>query len=203
MLVNERKTNCQITFFNERALTWDERCHHDMLKVNAILDLLDIQVGDYILDVGTGTGVLIPELVKRVTCSGYIKAVDIAEKMIEVAKKKHHWDFVDIQWEDALINEEYDKYHHIICYSMFPHFKDQELAINTLAKKLKSGGRLSICHSQSRHDINTMHQRVHEVVKKDRLPDINTICTYFHYSGLMPLVTIDNQEMYVASGIKP
>jgi len=56
-------------FFNSVASTWDETCNHDMIKVESILDLIEIKSGSHILDVGTGTGVLIPSLYQRVTQS--------------------------------------------------------------------------------------------------------------------------------------
>ena len=62
----------QIDFFNSVASTWDETCKHDIDKVERILDLTGIKPGNHILDVGTGTGVLIPSLYKRVGESGRI-----------------------------------------------------------------------------------------------------------------------------------
>lgn len=73
-------------FFNSVAFTWDEMCHYDDKKIRFLLQLLEICPNDSILDVGTGTGVLIPYF-REVNPLGKIIAIDNSPKMIEVAQK--------------------------------------------------------------------------------------------------------------------
>ena len=56
----------RMDFLNSMAGTWDERCRDDQYRINEILDLLPIKQGDTVLDVGTGTGVLVPYLLERI-----------------------------------------------------------------------------------------------------------------------------------------
>jgi hypothetical protein len=49
-------------FFNERAEIWDEISKPDMAKVDMLSRLLLIREDDTVLDVGAGTGVLLPVL---------------------------------------------------------------------------------------------------------------------------------------------
>lgn len=110
-------------FFNSLASTWDETCKHDIDKVEKILDLTGIKIGNHILDVGTGTGVLIPSLYKRVGKSGYIRAVDIAENMVKMAERKNNYENVSFECGDVLeMNHDKNTYDQIICYSIFPFF---------------------------------------------------------------------------------
>ncbi|MDR2098201.1 MAG: class I SAM-dependent methyltransferase, partial [Spirochaetaceae bacterium] len=74
-------------FFNERAENWDEISQNDMTKVDMLTRLLLIREYDTVLDVGTGTGVLLPVL-SRYTAGKNITAIDSAEDMITVAKRK-------------------------------------------------------------------------------------------------------------------
>lgn len=191
-------------FFNSIAGTWDETCNHDMIKVEYILDLIGIKAGSYILDVGTGTGVLIPSLYQKVTQSGSIKAIDLAEKMIEIAQQKNKYENVIFECEDVLdIKDDEDAYDHVICYSMFPHFQSRKAeAVDRLAQKLKVGGKLTICHSQSREDINNLHKRVDETVKEDNLPTMSTMNQYFLDAGLEVIKEVDNTDMFVIIGCK-
>ena len=80
------------TFFNETAKDWDklspEKSVTEFLKT--VVQEFNIKNGQNVLDIGTGTGVLIPTLVKAVGPSGYVVAVDFAEKMVERAKSKYH-----------------------------------------------------------------------------------------------------------------
>ncbi|GMQ56539.1 methyltransferase domain-containing protein [Vallitalea sediminicola] len=188
-------------FFNRVADSWDEMCNHDMKKVEYILDLVDIQAGSKILDVGTGTGILIPSLYKRVTSSGKIKAIDMAENMIEVAKKKNNYDNVIFECNDILKNSGDETcYDYIICYSMFPHFQCKEEAVEKLTQKLKKGGKLTICHSQSREAINNLHKRVDDTVKEDNLPKMEILTEYLLESGLKVVKEVDNEDMFVVIG---
>lgn len=50
----------QVNFFNSIAKDWDNIIKVDETKINYLLSQIDIKEDDYILDVGTGTGVLIP-----------------------------------------------------------------------------------------------------------------------------------------------
>lgn len=193
--------NSQKDFFNRVANSWDQMCKHDMEKVESILDLAQIQAGSHILDVGTGTGILIPSLAKRVTRSGKIKAVDVAENMIEVARKKNQQGNVFFACEDALQGEESrSDYDHVICYSMFPHFPDKAVAIEKLAGKIKTGGKLMVCHSQSRDAINKLHKHVDDAVCEDNLPSMDTLKQLFEAAGLSVRQTVDDHEMFVIVG---
>lgn len=194
----------KIDFFNRAASTWDETCSHDMMKVECILDLIEIKAGSHVLDVGTGTGILIPYLYKRVTQSGRIKAIDVAEKMIEVARQKYIYDNVYFECEDVLdSNDDESSYDHVICYSMFPHFQSRKAeAVNRLTQKLKFGGKLTICHSQSREAINNIHKRGDQAIKEDYLPTMATMRQYFLDAGLKVLKEIDNEDMFVIIGYK-
>lgn len=193
----------QKEFFNAAAFSWDEICRHDMEKVEGILDLVNIEKGSHVLDVGTGTGVLVPSLSRRVTGSGQIKAVDIADKMIEVAKRKNRLENVIFSCEDALADARDDiSYDHILCYSMFPHFKNKKEAIEKLKAKLKVGGKLTICHSQTRDEINRLHQRKGEAVKKDNLPSKEEFIQMFSEALLKPVITIDDHEKFVMIAVR-
>ncbi|SCY76216.1 class I SAM-dependent methyltransferase [Alkaliphilus peptidifermentans] len=191
----------QKEFFNRVANSWDEMCNHDMKKVESILDLVGIQEGSRVLDVGTGTGVLIPSLSQRVTQLGGVKAIDVAEKMIEVAQQKNKYENVDFECGDVLeTNGDEDCYDHIICYSMFPHFQRKEKAIEKLSQKLKVGGKLTICHSQSRKAINNLHKRADDSVKEDNLPAIEIVRQYYIGAGMNVIKEVDDEEMFVIIG---
>lgn len=193
----------QTAFFNSVAANWDDMCKHDMKKIEVILDLLQIEEGQQILDVGTGTGILIPSLARRVGVAGKIVGIDLAEKMIEVAKDKNAFDNVVFKCEDVLEHEPYeDGYDAIVCYSMFPHFNDKEKAITMLSKKLKTNGQLMICHSQSRDAINNMHKKANEIVKDDHLPTADRIKDYFLSAHLKVTQIIDTEEMFLVMGSK-
>lgn len=47
-------------YFDNLAENWDNICHHDMKKIDTIVSLAQLPENSRILDIATGTGVLIP-----------------------------------------------------------------------------------------------------------------------------------------------
>ena len=193
----------QKEFFNSMAEKWDSICRHDENKINKILDLSNIPQGAKILDVGTGTGIMIPFLVSRAGNTGEITAVDIADKMVEIAKSKCNYanvNFIVGNIFDLYMPQKY--FDIIMCYSVFPHFEYKSASVEKLGKLLKPEGKIIICHSQSRDEINHMHKNSSEAVSKDYLPDAHTIRGYFSANSLETIVEIDNESMFILIGQK-
>lgn len=185
------------------AENWDNICWHDEKKINEILDLIDLKEGSKIIDVGTGTGVMLPFLSSRIGGTGRIAAVDNAEKMIEVARSKYadpKITFIagDI-FELELPHEQYDL---IMCYSVFPHFEYKATAAERLGRFLKPGGKIAVCHSQSRDEINSHHKNAAAEVSGDYLPEAEIIKGYFNNSGFRTVVEIDDERMFAVVGEK-
>ena len=188
----------QREFFNSMAEKWDNVCKHDSNKINQILDYVCIEEGEKILDVGTGTGVLIPFLYSRTGNCGEIIAIDVSEKMLDIAKGKYNFENVKYVNGDVLeIDLPEGYFDKIICYSVFPHFDDKQLAVSKVSRYLKKGGKFVICHSQSRKAINELHKNASEAVSSDNLPEAGVIKSFFTNANMDTVVTVDNSEMFV------
>ena len=92
----------QVDFFNCVAKNWDNMIEVNDSKINYLLSKLEIKEDDSILDIGTGTGVLIPFLDNLIP-SGFIRGIDISKGMLEVALEKYGnksniaFDLVDVE----------------------------------------------------------------------------------------------------------
>ena len=185
------------------AKMWDSTVSHNEEKIKTIFQIIQIKDGSKVLDVGTGTGVLTPYLSRCVGKLGRIIAVDIAEKMIEIAKMKFSFHNVDFVVGDVLEMELPKNYfNYIICYSMFPHFKNKQTAVTKLSDYLSIGGELVICHTQSREEINNFHQSSFVAVKNDNLPPAEKIKEYYLRAGIEATSVVDNEKMFVIIGKK-
>ena len=192
-----------IEYFNERANNWDEHIIHDPEKLEQISAELEIKTGYEILDVGTGTGVMIPYLQEKIGNSGKIIALDVSDKMIEISRKKFpqtKYPNVDFLIQDVHEYNSEKKFDIILCYSCFPHFMKQSELVYKLVKKLKMGGKLMIAHSQSRDAINSLHGACEGVVSEHRLPPIREISKMMRDSGLQIVKSLDNQEIFYIMG---
>ena len=183
-------------FFNNLAYKWDEICHHDDKKIRKLLDLAEIKDNSKILDIGTGTGILISYLLEK--SPSKLVGVDISENMIEVAMKKYKDKNVKFIVSDIMDFNE-DKYDYIFIYSAYPHFKEKEKLFEHLLKLLNNNGKVIIAHSQSRDEINHVHSKS-DVVKDDVLLPIEDNVKIIN-KYLKANKTVDNSEMYYIEAI--
>ncbi|MBT9159732.1 MAG: class I SAM-dependent methyltransferase [Dehalococcoidia bacterium] len=189
-------------FFDSMAEKWDEMVRHDPNKLRRIFDYIDLEAGQRVLDVGTGTGVLIPYIRDAIGTEGAVVAVDFSGEMLRIAQQKHTWEnvkYLQGDVEKLKLDNEYDC---IICYSVFPHFTNQEKIVQHLASGLKKSGKLVICHSQSREAVNSLHQRAGEEVRECQLPTIDQLRRMMEKVGLLVEKQIDGEEMFFIAAVK-
>jgi demethylmenaquinone methyltransferase/2-methoxy-6-polyprenyl-1,4-benzoquinol methylase len=189
----------QRPFFNEKAAIWDTITIHNPKKVQYITKLLQIQSNDKILDVGTGTGIMIPFYEKYLK-DGNVVAVDYSEKMIEVARSKYPRtehplvSFLVSDVYELKYNSEFDL---VVCYSCFPHFVDQTLALKILAKALKKGGRLAVAHSDSAKKINGVHMNGGVEIGNDFLPSMEHLKQMMKENGFEVTFERDDEDYFI------
>jgi Methylase involved in ubiquinone/menaquinone biosynthesis len=185
-------------FFNRVAADWDNMCYHDPEKIEAILKLAGVKKGSRILDIATGTGVMIPYLLK--TEPEIVLAIDLSDQMIGQARSKYPQPTVCFQNVDFynIIDNAFDL---AIVYSAYPHFKDKPAFARKLAASLSEGGRFMIAHSESKEVINNRHsgdqvKHVSELLKK-----ADEESAWFEGEFAIDIM-VDTDELYIISGIK-
>ena len=190
-------TNLKTRFFDSVAESWDRMCHYDERKIRFLLQKLEMQPGDSVLDVGTGTGVLIPYF-RELNPQGRVVAVDNSAGMIRVARQKFGEDsrtrFLILDIEKEPVPE---RFKHIVLYSVFPHLEHKIQTISRLVNEnLVPGGRLLIAHSDSRSRLNEMHRRKNQSVCQDMLADVRRQAGDFSGNGLNVEEAFENEELY-------
>ena len=152
-------------FFNSRAAIWDEKMtEKDASKLKAMLARLDIEAGTTILDVGTGTGTLVPFLLKKIGHQGRLVCLDFAEEMLKIARAKSfkgNISYLCADIENSQLDDE--SFDTVVCYSVFPHFQNKPRALGEINRLLKKEGQLFICHTSSHQFINEIHRSMPEV----------------------------------------
>lgn len=154
-------TTDEIRFFDSLSKSWDD---NEVLstpqKIKEILSLTGIKRGMNILDLGTGTGVLLPFLSSIVDRDGHIKAVDISQGMLSRAKEKfghlRNLSFMKLDFEEESINGKYDM---IFLYCVYPHLKSpRETLTRLISNNLKEDGRIVIAFPTDEMFINNIHK---------------------------------------------
>jgi ubiquinone/menaquinone biosynthesis C-methylase UbiE len=190
-------------YFNQQAHIWDEEiAEKDTAKLQSIADFLMIESGSIILDIGTGTGVLLPYLLSKVGMDGKIIALDHAEKMLLKAKTKNFVGNISFLCADVMTIPITDEYcDAVVCYSSLPHFPNKPIALLEIKRILKKGGRVFICHSSGREHINFIHQRI-PVVQNDLLPDAIEMMAMLKTAGFTEINVEDKADSYFGCGRK-
>ena len=194
----------KIEFFNAIAEEWDEKHKHNPEILRKIVNDLSIQQGSTILDVGTGTGVMMPYFIETIPKDCRIIAIDTAEKMIQVAKRKFskkEYTNLDFKIQDISTFRMRQEYDIILCHNCFPHFKNQEETIKNMAEGLKIGGKLMVAHSKSRDWINNLHRET-DGVEHDYLPNVEELSLMMTNANLKVLSFVDNEEMFMVMAAK-
>ncbi|MFU8796439.1 MAG: class I SAM-dependent methyltransferase [Dehalococcoidia bacterium] len=186
-------------YFDELALTWDDLVTEETMgRIAGIIDRLDIRPRCRVLDVGSGTGILLPFLGSSMRDEGTIVAIDISAEMLRQGKHKAFTSIVDFAQADAMAIPLADASVDIaICYSVFPHFYDKVRALTEMARVLKENGALVICHTMSRAMINDLHQNIGGIVADHSLPDESELRKQAAQAGLRITHFEDRAEQYL------
>ncbi|MDE6396859.1 MAG: class I SAM-dependent methyltransferase [Muribaculaceae bacterium] len=152
-----------LKFFNEIAPKWDSmEVKSYPEKVNEILDKVTVPEGGAVLDLGTGTGVLVPYLSERAGDRGRVVAVDGSPGMLAEARRKFgeldNVEFLQADFEEDVIEGQYDL---IMLYCVYPHLKTPYDTLKWLRKvNLKPGGRIVIAFPNDENFVNHIHEGV-------------------------------------------
>ena len=186
-------------YFDQLAPTWDEELTRERLNcLSNIVKELGIEPGYYVLDIGSGTGVLLPFLITELGEEGKIVALDFSAEMLVQGKAKSSPPIVDfVQADSMAIPLADDSVDLAICNSAFPHFDDKARALKEIARVLRNNGRLGICHTMSRETINRLHQSIGGIVASDLLPDESQLRGLIKQAGLKITYFEDSPERYL------
>jgi ubiquinone/menaquinone biosynthesis C-methylase UbiE len=190
-------------FFDRHADRWDERFQYEK-KRDRILEVIkdfDLQEGHWVLDVGTGTGVLLPFLGEAIGPSGKLMAIDFAFKMLEQAKQRGKKAIL-LNASVEAIPFQADQFDRVTCFSAFPHFPDKERALFEMVRVLKKGGRLMVAHLHSIEEINQLHQEVGGPISHDLLPHPERIRNLMKDAGLGGVSVVNRPGKLFARGEK-
>lgn len=186
-------------FFEDLSIEWDDRqpagrdqLLHDLL---APYDPFFSQCRT-ILEVGTGTGALIPILRHRYPAANVV-SLDFAHHMLTKAEKRQP-DAALIQADIhqlPLVSGQFDG---LICHNALPHFWWMEEALAEMKRALRAPGHLLIFHDISRDHVNAVHQRARNpIVHGDLLPEGLRLAKMLKTTGLIPLQVTDLSDRYI------
>jgi len=188
-------------FFEDLSQRWDGMQSSDRLeRLRVLLEPYAGQLGrsDAILDLGTGTGAMLPVLRLYAPASRLV-AVDLANGMLQRARARgahaallqadvHRLPLLDASFDLAL------------CHAAFPHFTDKPRSLRELRRLLRPGGYLLILHDTSRDKVNAIHSSLPAPLNLDLLPPLAQTGELMQQAGFCALQLQEGPGMYAAIG---
>ena len=154
--------------------------------------------GNTVLDVASGTGVLVPWYLERKVSS--VTAVDISPEMVNIGVKNHpepEVKFICGDIETLSFDRKFDR---VIVFNSFPHFAEPEGLIRRLSELMNPGGMLTIAHSMSREELDQHHAGAAHKVSVRLMPAEELSGIVGKY--LEVKTTFDNNDMYQVIAVK-
>ena len=193
------------TFFDRHAASWDDRFHsaEERARLSELVDSFGLTAGNAVLDVGTGTGVLLPIVRETIGPNGRLAAMDFSFKMLQHAAERRK------AADATLFNASVEsipfcsgQFDCVTCFAAFPHFPDKGKALLEMVRILRPGGKLAIAHLKSTEEINHMHGQIGGAVACDRLPDPEALRLLMKDSGLFDISMVNEPGRFIALGRK-
>jgi SAM-dependent methyltransferase len=194
-------THEKMLFFNERAERWDvdHRCPDGDRLIPLIIPFLRLERGNRVLDLGCGTGKLVPCMSETLGPSGTIVEADFCHGMLHAGQKKGFGSGVRfIQMDAHFPAVRAGRFDRMICFSLFPHLEDPAGALREFRRILKPGSPLVVAHTMGREDLNAFFRRSGGPIANDRLPENTEMISMMSRAGFRSPEIADRPKYYIA-----
>ncbi|MCD6274328.1 MAG: class I SAM-dependent methyltransferase [Deltaproteobacteria bacterium] len=166
-------------------------------RLDQIVACAEIKKGDCILDVGSGTGILLPLIHKYKPEK--IFACDLSKEMLESLKKQHPYAIIirsdarDLTLPDGSIDLVFVN----ACYS---NLVDKKGFFINISRMMKTGGRMVISHPMGRGFIDLLREK--SPFPLDDFPHEPEAKIMLAPHGLNVNKYIDQEDLYILVAIK-
>jgi Methylase involved in ubiquinone/menaquinone biosynthesis len=194
------KTEEKRAFFNQIAPTWDDMQQDNKQMKSGTRNFVQcayLSGARTILDVGCGTGVLVPHLLSVYPNAKLIVELDFAEEMLAANRAKYSDPrlvrLADDATDSLLPDEAMDV---VLCFNAAPHLGNGESAFRDLFRVLNRGGVLAIGHLMSSSELNQFHGNLHGPVAHDHLPPSKELGRILSGLGAINIVAQEQPGWY-------
>lgn len=147
-------------FFTRRAATWEERFADDTPRYTAAAERMELRPGQRALDVGCGTGRVLPALRAQVGDGGTVLGVDLTPAMLTAAVREGRAVDGSLLLADACrLPLPADAVDAVFSAGLLDHVPDPAAALREWARVTVSGGVLLLFHPSGRAERAARHGR--------------------------------------------
>jgi ubiquinone/menaquinone biosynthesis C-methylase UbiE len=192
-------------YFDYHAPDWDViTVPEKQERIQQIFNKFIPAITAPVLDLGCGTGVLIPILSNRLPDRAKVIELDIACRMLQQARAKNR--------NNETISHINGDVHFLpfagrsiptaICFESLPHFRDLPLALEEIHRVLRPGGNLIILHLMGREKLNKFHDQAGGVICRDYLPPLADLAGLLTRLSFEPVQLAEGDDLYLAAALK-
>lgn len=192
-----------LEFFNQLAPRWDSmRSPERLRQIERLLDRFKLtwQSAPSILDVGSGTGLLLP-LLQAYAPAARIVGLDLAQDMLSRARDRagsaallqasgQHLPLVEASFKV------------VIYHAVLPHLLNPPAALAEAQRVLQPGGTLLIFHEISRAEVNAIHRQVGGAIAADHMPLPTELRGWLVQAGFTAIHLEDAPSHFLAAAQK-
>ena len=167
------KTDPRRPYFNSLATEWDciPSAPNFTGRIWTFLKRSHRAGARRVLDVGCGTGILVPELLNLYGSATCLVELDLAEDMLRVNSAKFPGASIGRVCADAQAMPFSDACFDLaVCFSALPHMPEKSSAMRQILRVLHPGGVICVGHLMGSGVLNAFHASLGGAVADDHLP---------------------------------
>ena len=134
----------QVINFFERRTNYDCEGSHHPAEAKKLLEFIPLQLGQQVLDLATGTGLVAIDAAKKVGAAGSVIGVDISPGMLSQAQEKIEAKKINnlqlIEADAESIDFDNEQFNAIFCCSAITYFSDISSILTNCYRWLKPSG---------------------------------------------------------------
>ncbi len=197
------KINPRQIAFDQMALVWDAQVPiPPQGRIDEMLENLEM-AGETIVDIGTGTGVMLPYLL-NLNPEG-LWAVDLSPVMLQKVKEKYGANRIlrtiqaeaeNLPFPDCCVKL-------LLCNGVYPHFSNKSRALGEFYRVLKNDGILIINHFIGRAAINKIHSQAEaQILRTDLLEPAVEVGKLVKEAGFRIIEEKDTEDLFRIKAVK-
>jgi ubiquinone/menaquinone biosynthesis C-methylase UbiE len=193
------KINPRRPYFNSLAAEWDciPAAPNSADRISTFLKRSHRAGARRVLDIGCGTGILVPELLNFYGSATCLVEFDLAEDMLRVNSTKFTGTSIGRVCADAQIMPFSDACFDLaVCFSALPHMPDKHAALRQILRILRPGGVFCVGHLSGSRELNAFHGSLEGPVAVDILPPAAALAQMLKDLGAVEIEAEESPEWY-------